>query len=79
VDFFTPVLPLSTPVRKVIWSNIPPFNKDETLAQFGKLVAPVKRIVIGSKSELIKNVASFRRFTYMILRENRTEFDVAEI
>lgn len=77
---FTPVLPLSTPAKKVILSNIPPFIKDEALvkelSRFGKLVAPVKKIAIGSKSELIKHVVSFRRFTYMILSENRTELNL---
>lgn len=77
---FTPVLSLSTPARKVILSNIPPFIKDEALvkelSRFGKLVAPVKKIAIGSKSELIKHVVSFRRFTYMILSENRTELNL---
>lgn len=77
---FTPVLSLSTPAKKVILSNIPPFIKDEALvkelSRFGKLVAPVKKIAIGSKSELIKHVVSFRRFTYMILSENRTELNL---
>lgn len=40
------------------------------------MVAPVKKIAIGSKSELIKHVVSFRRFTYMILSENRTELNL---
>lgn len=76
---FVPVLPLSTPAKKVTLSNVPPFIKDEALARelsrFGKLVSPVKKIAIGSKSELLKHVVSFRRFTYMILN-NGNELDL---
>lgn len=39
---FTPVLPLSTPAKKVTLSNVPPFIKDEMLtkelSRFGKIV-----------------------------------------
>lgn len=77
---FTPVLPLSTPARKVTLSNVPPFIKDEMLtkelSRFGKIVSPMKKIVLGSKSDLIKHVVSFRRFTYMILKDNRTELNL---
>lgn len=76
---FVPVLPLSTPAKKVTLSNVPPFIKDEALARelsrFGKLVSPVKKIAISSKSELLKHVVSFRRFTYMILN-NGNELDL---
>lgn len=76
---FTSVLPLSTPAKKVTLSNVPPFIKDEVLARelsrFGKLVSPVKKIAIGSKSELLKHVVSFRRFTYMVLN-NGNELDL---
>ena len=51
---FTPVLPLSTPSKKVIISNVPPFIKDDTLAhilsRYGKLVSSIKKIAIASKS-----------------------------
>ncbi|XDV24645.1 hypothetical protein PO909_028762 [Leuciscus waleckii] len=77
---FTPVLPLSTPAKKVTISNVPPFIKDEMLmkelSRFGKLIAPIKKIAIGCKSGLVKHVVSFRRFTYMILNGNRTDLDV---
>lgn len=77
---FTPVLPLSTPAKKVIISNVPPFIKDEMLTQelsrFGKIIAPIKKIAIGSKLELVKHVVSFRRFTYMILNGNRCDLDL---
>jgi len=77
---FTPVLPLSTPAKKVTISNVPPFIKDEMLmkelSRFGKLIAPIKKIAIGCKSGLVKHVVSFRRFTFMILNGNRTDLDV---
>lgn len=77
---FTPVLPLSTPAKKVTLSNVPPFIKDEMLtkelSRFGKIVSPVKKMFFGSKSDLIKHVVSFRRFTYMILKDNRDELNL---
>lgn len=45
---FIPVLPLSTPARKVTLSNVPPVIEDEMLtkelSRFGKIVTPVKKI-----------------------------------
>lgn len=77
---FTLVLPLSTPSKKVMLSNVPPFIKNETLAamlaRYGKLVSPVKMIPIGSKSPHLKHVMSFRRTVYMILKDNADELDV---
>ncbi len=77
---FTPVLPLSTPAKKVTLSNVPPFITDEMLdkelSRFGKIVSPMKKIALRSKSDLIKHVVSFRRFIYMILKDNRTELNL---
>ncbi len=77
---FTLVLPLSTPAKKVTLSNVPPFITDEMLnkelSRFGKIVSPMKKITLGSKSDLIKHVVSFRRFIYMILKDNRTELNL---
>ncbi|KAK3542555.1 hypothetical protein QTP86_029613, partial [Hemibagrus guttatus] len=73
----TDVLSLSTPAKKVTLSNVPPFISNETLERqlsiFGKLISPIKKMNIGSKSDLAKHVHSFRRFTYMILNNNSTE------
>ncbi|KAL2080607.1 hypothetical protein ACEWY4_024400 [Coilia grayii] len=67
------VLPLSTPSKKVILSNVPPFISDEvlcdTLSRYGKIVSPIRKIAIASKSPLLKHVVSFRRSVYMICRE----------
>lgn len=77
---FVSVLPLSTPSKKVILSNVPPFIKNEVLAQmlerYGKLVSPIKMIQIGCKSPLLKHVVSFRRFVFMVLKDNREELDL---
>ncbi len=78
---FTPVLPLSTPSKKVILSNVPPFIPNEVLvnllARYGKIVSPIKMIPIGTKSPLLKHVVSFRRYVYMILQEHLDELDLS--
>ncbi len=74
---FTLVLLLSTPAKKFTLSNVPPFITDEMLnkelSRFGKIVSPMNKITLGSKSDLIKHVVSFRRFICMILKDNRNE------
>ncbi len=77
---FISVLPLSTPSKKVTLSNVSPFIKNETLAgmlsRYGKLISPLKMIPIGVKSPQLKHVMSFRRFTYMVLKDNIDELDL---
>src|SRR4029434_5446957 len=77
---FTSVLPLSTPSKRVTLSNVPPFIKDEvllqTLSRHGKVVSQIKNIPIASKSPLLKHVMSFRRFVYMVLKDNKDELDL---
>lgn len=81
-NLFTPVLPLSTPSKKVTLSNIPPFVSDDALvkilSRYGKLVSPIKKIIIGTASPVLKHVVSFRRFVYMILKtvKNLTTFNI---
>lgn len=73
-NLFTHVLPLSMPSKKVLLSNIPPFISNEMLvrilSRYGKLVSPIKMIPIGGGSPLLKHVVSFRRFVYMILKDD---------
>lgn len=80
-DIFTPVLPLSTPSKKVILSNVPPFISNEVLtkmlSRYGKIVSPIKMIPIGCKSPLLKHVVSFRRYVYMILQDNLDDLDLS--
>lgn len=77
---FTSVLPLSTPSKRVTLSNVPPFIKNEVLvgmlARYGKLVSSIKMIPIGSKSSLLKHVVSFRRYVYIVLKDNVEELDL---
>lgn len=72
-DEFITVLPLSSPAKKVILSNVPPFISDEilieSLARYGKLVSQIKKIAIATTSTLLKHVVSFRRSVYMLLKE----------
>lgn len=78
---FTPVLPLSTPSKKVTLSNVPPFIPNEVLigllARYGKTVSPIKMIPIGTKSPFLKHVVSFRCYVYMILQDNIDELDLS--
>ncbi|KAL2096713.1 hypothetical protein ACEWY4_008861 [Coilia grayii] len=77
---FTSVFPLSSPSKKVIISNVPPFVKDEVLmeilSRFGKLISPIKKIAISTSSPQLKHVVSFRRFVYMTLSGNRQDLDL---
>lgn len=69
---FTSALPLSMPAKKVILSNVPPFVSDgvliDTLSRYGKIVSPIRKINIASKSPLLRHVVSFRRSVYMICK-----------
>lgn len=54
-------------------SNVPPFIMDQLLTQslsrYGKLVSPIKKILIGSGSPLLKHIVSYRRFAFMIVKD----------
>ncbi|KAM4538058.1 uncharacterized protein V3H82_023836 [Fundulus diaphanus] len=73
---FLQVSPLTQPATRVILSNVPPFISDEflvkELSRHGKVVSPVKKILSGCKSPLLKHVVSHRRQLFMIL-SNRDE------
>ena len=43
----------------------------EALSRHGKLVPPIRKIAIFSSNPLLKHVVSFRRFVYMITKENK--------
>ncbi|KAI4874456.1 hypothetical protein NFI96_004291 [Prochilodus magdalenae] len=79
-DQLTPVHPLSTPAKKVILSNIPPFIKDEHLTRecfrFRKLVSPIRKIPLGCKSPLVRHLVSFRKVVYMVLKDGADAMDV---
>ncbi|TWW71195.1 hypothetical protein D4764_17G0006780 [Takifugu flavidus] len=62
---FETVLPLSQPATKVTLSNFPPFITDEflcwELSRHGKIVSPMRKVMSGCKSPLLKYVVSHRR------------------
>ncbi|KAK3520120.1 hypothetical protein QTP70_014376, partial [Hemibagrus guttatus] len=72
--------PLSSPAKKVILSNVPPFISDKAitneLSRYGRLVSPIKRIPLGCKSSLVKHLVSFRRMVYMVFKEGTEELNV---
>ncbi|KAL2102320.1 hypothetical protein ACEWY4_001488 [Coilia grayii] len=77
---FTTVFPLSSPSKKVIISNVPPFIKDEVLmeilSRYGKLISPIRKIAISTSSPQLKHVVSFRRFVYMTLNSSHKDLDL---
>ena len=79
-DSLIPVHPLSSPSRKILLSNVPPFLSDaqiiKELSSFGKVVSPIKKLPVGCKSPKLKHLLSFRRQVYMVLSGHRSELDV---
>lgn len=80
-NMFLQLLPLSSPSKKVVLSNVPPFIKDETLKEilqrYGKITAPIRMIPLGLKNPDIKHIMSFRRFTYIIPNAQYDPLEVA--
>ncbi|KAK3533832.1 hypothetical protein QTP70_032693 [Hemibagrus guttatus] len=74
------VSPLSSPAKKVMLSNVPPFISDEAigkeLSRYGRMVSPIKKIPLGCKSPLVKHLVSFRRMVFMLLKEGVGELNV---
>ncbi|XP_035853760.1 uncharacterized protein LOC118494306 [Sander lucioperca] len=79
-EMFVQVLPLTQPATKVVLSNVPPFISDgflsRELSRHGKIVSPVKKILSGCKSPLLKHVVSHRRQLYMILNHRNEELNL---
>jgi len=77
---FLQVSPLTQPATKIILSNVPPFVSDEflvrELSRHGKVVSPVKKILSGCKSPLLKHVVSHRRQLFMILNKRDEELNL---
>uniref|UniRef100_H3BZL1 CCHC-type domain-containing protein n=1 Tax=Tetraodon nigroviridis TaxID=99883 RepID=H3BZL1_TETNG len=67
------------PATRITLSNVPPFISDEflvnELSRHGKVVSPMKKILSGCKSPLLKHVVSHRRQVFMILNNRSEEFD----
>lgn len=66
-----PVSPLFAPSTRVVVSNVPRFNKKESLMSklscFGKFTSGVKSIALWCKDPGLKHVLSFRRQGFMYL------------
>uniref|UniRef100_G3PBY4 CCHC-type domain-containing protein n=1 Tax=Gasterosteus aculeatus TaxID=69293 RepID=G3PBY4_GASAC len=79
-DMFVQVLPLTQPATKVVLSNVPSFITDEflsrELSRHGKVVSPIKNILSGCRSQLLKHVLSHRRHLYMILNNRNVELNL---
>ncbi|TWW53390.1 hypothetical protein D4764_0178810, partial [Takifugu flavidus] len=77
---FETVLPLSQPATKVTLSNVPPFITDEflcrELSRHGKIVSPMRKVMSGCKSPLLKHVVSHQRQVYMILNNRDEDLNV---
>ncbi|KAK3573356.1 hypothetical protein QTP86_024129 [Hemibagrus guttatus] len=70
----------SSPAKKVMLSNVPPFISDEAigkeLSRYGRMVSPIKKIPLGCKSPLVKHLVSFRRMVFMVFKEGVGELNV---
>ncbi|KAL2085238.1 hypothetical protein ACEWY4_018558 [Coilia grayii] len=79
-DTLWPVLPLSSPSKKIIISNVPPFIKDDLirkeLERYGRVVSSIRKIPLGCKSPLLKHLVSFRRQVYMVLENGRDDLNL---
>lgn len=80
-DVFAQVTPLAAPATKVTISNVPPFIKNEAieleLARFGKFASTMKMIPLGCSNNELKHVMSFRRYTFMFLKDASRTLDVS--
>ncbi|KAK3537056.1 hypothetical protein QTP70_000279 [Hemibagrus guttatus] len=73
------VSPLSSPAKKVMLCNVPPFISDEAigkeLSRYGRMVSPIKKIPLGCKSPLVRHWVSFRRMVFMVFKEGVGELN----
>ena len=81
MDSFVQVLPLSSPAKRVILSNVPPYFENEILerifSRYGKQTARIRPVLVGFKKTTLVHVESFRVQTFMILNEQHRDMDVA--
>ena len=79
---FEPVLPLTQPATRIKLSklsNVPPFISDEfmikELSRHGKVVSPIRKVLLGCKSPLLRHLVSHRRQLFMTLNNKDEVFD----
>ena len=79
-DLFTQVMPLASPARRVVISNVPPYISNEALGRelgrYGQLVSPIKLVGLGGKSPRVKHVFTYRRYVFMILKNNEADLNL---
>ncbi|KAF7653039.1 hypothetical protein LDENG_00088060 [Lucifuga dentata] len=80
VNMLIPVPPLTTPAKKIVVTNVPQFISDgflkRELSRHDKIVSPMKKVLSGCKSPLLKYVVSHRRQVYMILKNRQAELSL---
>ncbi|KAK3519642.1 hypothetical protein QTP86_017627 [Hemibagrus guttatus] len=71
------VSPLSSPAKKVMLCNVPPFISDavvgKELSRYGRTLSPIKKIPLGCKSPLVRHWVWFRRMVFMVFKEGVEE------
>ncbi|TWW74497.1 Transposon TX1 uncharacterized 82 kDa protein ORF 1 [Takifugu flavidus] len=76
---FVQVTLLTQLAARITLSNVPPFISDEflvrKLSQHGKVVSPIRKMLSGCKSPLLRHVVSHRRQVHMILNNRAEEFN----
>ncbi|TWW61012.1 Transposon TX1 uncharacterized 82 kDa protein ORF 1 [Takifugu flavidus] len=76
---FVQVTLLTQPAARITLSNVPPFISDEflvrELSRHGKVVSPIRKMLSGCKSPLLRHVVSHRRQVHMILNNRAEEFN----
>ncbi|TWW75349.1 Transposon TX1 uncharacterized 82 kDa protein ORF 1 [Takifugu flavidus] len=76
---FVQVTPLTQPAARITLSNVLPFISDEflvrELSRHGKVVSPIRKMLSGCKSPLLRHVVSHRRQVHMILNNRAEEFN----
>ncbi|TWW67244.1 hypothetical protein D4764_02G0002850 [Takifugu flavidus] len=69
---FVQETPLTQPAAQFTLSNVPPFISDEflerELSRHGKLVSPIKKLLSGCRSPLLRHIVSHRRQNPPLLR-----------
>ncbi|TWW62672.1 Transposon TX1 uncharacterized 82 kDa protein ORF 1 [Takifugu flavidus] len=67
------------PAARITLSNVPLFISDEflvwELSRHGKVVSPIRKMLSGWKSPLLRHVVSHRRQVHMILNNRVEEFN----
>ena len=76
---FEPVILLIQPAIRITLSNVPPFISDDflikELSRHGKVVSPIRKMLSGCKSPLLRHVVSHRRQLFMLLNNKDEEFN----